>query len=77
MCFIAKDHLVTYISIKKQSNKRKKKLVELFKPVTRKWEVIIIIPIATKIYSLNILFSRHHTLSYQRTLISYEKSSQS
>ena len=76
MCFIAKDHLVTSISIKKQSNKRKK-LVELFKPVTRKWEVIIIILIATKIYSLNILFSRHHTLSYQRTLISYEKSSQS
>ena len=69
MCFIAKDHLVTSISIKKQSNKRKK-LVELFKPVTRKWEVIIIILIATKIYSLNILFSRHHTLSYQRTLIS-------
>lgn len=75
MCFIAKDHLVTSISIRKQSNKRKKKK-ELLKPVPRKWEVIIIIPIAANIYSLSILFSRHHALSYQRTLIPYEKSSQ-
>lgn len=74
MCFIAKDHLVTSISIRKQSNKRKKK--ELLKPVPRKWEVIIIIPIAANIYSLSILFSRRHAVSYQRTLIPYEKSSQ-
>ena len=75
MCFVAKGHLVTSISIKKQSNK-KKILVELFKPVPRKWEVIIIIPIAANIYSLSILFSRHHAPSYERTLISFEKSSQ-